>query len=81
MPNSKNINTDLKTSRLMICMTSIPAAVFAPSSDRMTKSEKVRKTPETNAQAMTEAWHRTKNQYEAILTLRNANEFPIFRRQ
>jgi hypothetical protein len=61
MPNSRTMNTVLSTSRLMRCMTSTPAAVFAPFSDFMTKSEKLRKTPETTAQAMMEISRRVKN--------------------
>ena len=63
----------------MICMDSIPPTGFAAASDFITKSENVRKTPETSTQAITEISHTIRNQVDVIFILRNVKIFKFFK--
>jgi hypothetical protein len=49
-------------------MTSIPVVAFAVSRDLMMKSENVRKTPPTTAQAMIENWQTMKNHVDIMFS-------------
>ena len=56
----------LKTLRLIICIASMPPAGRVAPNDFMTKSEKARNTPATNALAKTASEHTNKNKLEIM---------------